>query len=163
MTRQRRPAAIQVRGGRWVRPPRPKPQPKPPEHDFHHELQHNDEGSESYESCDEGGSELIQEGLIAAVQPAIHMLLELGETDAASAVQALRDYAIEREEGYARLKRAHARCRSKLSNAHDKIKGKENLKGQTGRYWWRIQTLQRQLFNERMKAHSRSRRQWYPP
>ena len=45
----------------------------------------------------------------------------------------------------------------------DRIRGKENLKGQTGRYWWRIQKLQRQLFDERMKAHARSRRQWFPP
>jgi hypothetical protein len=159
MARQRRPRAIQVKGGLWMRPPKPKPKPKPPRYEEGGEEQQ--QGSESYESCDEGGSELLQESLVAAVQPAIHMLLRLGETDAASAVQALCDYANEREEGHARLKRAYARCRSKLSHAHDKIRGKENLKGQTGRYWWRIQKLQRQLFQERMKACSR--RQWYPP
>jgi len=159
MARQRRPRAIQVRGGRWIRPPRPKPKPRPPEKEAQRdELQHDDMG---YESCETGGSDMLLKSLIAAAQPTIQLLLSQGETDAAGSVQALCDFMEAKEEGHARLKRAHARCRSKLSDARDKVIGKENLQGQNIRYWQRIQRLQRQLFQARY--HSHARRQWFPP
>ena len=50
MARQRRPKAVQVGGGRWMRPPRPRP----PENEAQHsEQQHGDLG---YESCEVGDS-----------------------------------------------------------------------------------------------------------
>lgn len=159
MTRQRRPKAMQVRGGRWVRPPRPRPKPKSPETDAEHELA--GESDEGYESCDEGASEMLHESLVMAMQPVMELLLRLGETEAASSVQTLCDYVNASETDYARQQRAHAKCRIKLSDACRQIVGKENLKGQTVRYWKRIQVLQSKLFLERMKA--RSRRQWFPP
>ena len=157
MARRRRPKAVRVRGGMWMRPPRPKPRPEPPEM-LSSDTSCDDEG---YESCGHLESEVLIDALIAAVQPTIQMLFQQGELDAAENVQALCDCLHTRQQDHARLHRAHTRLRSTLSDAKKQITGKENLNGQVMRYWRRIQSLQRQLFLERVKA--RSRRQWYPP
>ena len=157
MVRQRRPRAVQVRGGLWMRPPRPRPLPIPPE------CEEGEEQQQGYESCNEGTPDILRESLVLAVQPAIRMLLRLGETDAASSVQALCDYTHTREEGHAKLQKAHIRLKTKLCDCQKKIAGKANLHGQTVRYWKQNQRLRRRLYLEKAKAHWRPSGRWLPP
>jgi len=158
MARQRRPDAVQVKGGRWMRPPRPKPKPKPPH------MPSSDAGSsddEGYESCRDMKPETLIDALIAAVQPTISMLVHQGELGAAENVQALCECLHARQQDHARLRGAHTRLKRKLSDARKQITGKTNLKGQAMRYWQQVQKLQRQLFIEQVKARSRPQR--FPP
>jgi len=144
MTRQRSSRAIRVRGGRWWRPPRPKPQqPIQVASDNDSELG-EDPG---YESCGAGDKGMLASALMCEAASVIDLLQRQGEGEAAEVVQALCDHLNLRERAHSVLKRKFIRAKAKLECARARVEGQENLQGQCNRYWWQVQRLQRKLFS----------------
>ena len=116
--------AFQVRGGRWIRAPRPRP----------HSVS---EATELFDAAPLKPAQLTT-ALINAVTPLIVQLKRDGEADAASIVQALCDHFKSRERTWAR-----ERCRRRrFVQAYNRLHcAKVNLHGQNQRNWVQVQRL----------------------
>ena len=116
--------AFQLKGGRWMRAPRPRP---------HGVL----EDTEFFDAAPLKPAQLTT-ALITAVAPLIIQLKRKGEADAADTVQALCDHFKSRERTWAR-----ERCkRRRFVQAYNRLHcAKVNLHGQNQRNWAQIQRL----------------------
>lgn len=152
---QRFPRAVLVKGGRWVRLPRPLP--KSP-NDLSPSHSHQDEGhaDQGYDTCDQGEPAQLGQALVVAAQPIIAGLAASGDADAAGIVQALCDHLQAREE---RSNRLQTRLRAVRTALRAKSHRCDNLQGQSKRLWYKVDSMRRmQLLSRMQKPRTR-----YPP
>lgn len=150
MTRQRSPRAVRVKGGRWMRLPRPRP-PDSPDRDDLDRTTASDDGYDSCGECDKG---LLTSSLIHEATPIIAFLQAQKQGEAAQIVQALCDHLDARERAHSVLKGKFSKVKAKLRSARMRVVGHQNLQGQCARYYRRIQGLQRQLFHAKYSPWS---------
>lgn len=158
MARQpRSPRAFQVKGGRWFRPPRPRPIAKsrsPPLEEDHKEDTQDVLG---YETCEESVKGDVTAGLVASVQPVIKFLAGM-DMGAAKIVAALCCRLEKREDLVGRLRSGVKKARGERDVAQAKVTAQEDAQGQSARHWWQAKKLKGQV-DFAMQANSRLRQQ----
>jgi len=165
MTRRlRSPRAFLVRGGRWLRAPRPKliarSRSPPAEGDVRGDrgVQNEDgEGNNSgYETCEEKVRGDLTAALIASANPVIEALISR-DLGAAEIVMALCDRLKKKEEQVEKLKCKVQKARARKEQVEVQLLGQQDLQGQCGRYWWQIQRL-KEIVALRTRRHHTHRR-----
>jgi len=135
--------AFQGRGGRWIRPPKPRPKSQVPPPLM--ELSNCSDADlvaeqDGYESCDSNCDTVqLTEALMADAEPIAMQLFNTGHSDAASLILALCDRLQSREQAYSKLQARFQAAQVKQQQPA------QNLQGQ-GRRWWReVQELRGRL------------------
>lgn len=169
MPRQpRSPRAVLVKGGRWIRPPRPRrliarsrspPRIEPIREEGSKQGQDNDDNAAGYVTCDEQVVGDVANALVASAQPVIRIL---AGTDAVAAeiVQALCDRLLKREEQVGRYRARFREARVHRKEAEAKLGAQEDLQGQSARHWWQVQRLRGQLDHAKFKNSGLRREVW---
>jgi len=154
MARQpRSPHAFLVKGGRWFRPPKPKPRPiaKP-------ELPHEENKKKTrprerpreredtgYDTCDEKIRGDVTAALVAAALPVIECLQESGDFGAANIVQSLCERLQHKEEMVERIRRGLEKAREQRDMSKAQVQAQGDLQGQSARHWHQVKKLKGQL------------------
>lgn len=142
----RSPRAVQVRGGRWLRPPRPKliARPRSPslldttKRDALEDKNSDSNGvDEGYETCDDEIRGDVTPALISLAQPVIQILAGI-DIGAAKVVASL----------CSRLKKRERKLR-KVEERHEEEKltmqAQRDLQAQSARHWWKAKRLEDQV------------------
>lgn len=142
----RSPRAVQVRGGRWIRPPKPKliARPRSPslldttKRDALEDTNDDsDGGDEGYETCDDKIRGDVTSALISLAQPVIQNLAEI-DIGAAKVVASLCSLLKKRE-------RKLRKVEEQQEEAENKMQAQRDLQAQSARHWWKAKRLEDQV------------------
>lgn len=137
----RSPRAVQVKGGRWMRPPRPRLIARPGPFFLHRDegdkVQDSKENDDSmgYDTCEENVKGDITAGLVASAQPVIEFLA-IRDMGAAKIVAALCRRLEKKEELVKELRSGVNR-----DEAQARAQAQVNCQGQSARHWWQVKKL----------------------
>jgi len=166
--RPRSPRAIQVQGGRWWRPPRPKliaRSRSPPCKEQHKEESSKlddkaSKRSEKFYTCRDDFHGDDSAALVQFASPVIQSLA-VWDTGAAQIVQGLCDRLEEREGKVLKLERRLRKAKEQRDVAEDKVQAQEDLQGQSARHWWKVMRLKQQVTFLKSRNSHLSRKVWY--
>lgn len=160
---QRTPRAVHVKGGKWFRPPRPKPRMRSPPKLLDEEEGADDrveEHDEGYSTCGTCASENFTASLVCE---AMQKSLVVQDEEVSSLLQALCQQLKVQEKEKEKLKNKWDSAKQKLRSARLQLRRQRNLQGQSNRYWRKAERLSNQLWRLRMQSLRRPapQMQWH--
>jgi len=154
MARQpRSPRAFQVKGGRWFRPPKPRPRliarlrsPIEENNKESRPIARSDEEEDTgYDTCEEKIRGDVTAALVAAAFPVIKYLRESGDFGGANIVHSLCERLEKKEEMVKRIRRGLQKTREQRDTAQAQVQAQGDLQGQSARHWHQAKKLKGQV------------------
>jgi len=124
-----------VKGGRWIRIPKPYPSPKPVAAVVEVETPKDVSFLESFEDADQGGV------IMGAAQSVVELLGRQGDIEAAHTVEELCKYVQDLERAQHDMALELSCMKARAQKAESKVRAQGNLRAQSNRHWRKYHLL----------------------